>query len=280
MDLFKINSFNKYEKYVYHYTTISKAFEYILDTDQLRFSPLKNLNDPGEKHKYPSSIMYSFWGEKDNKKYTLDDVKKDFNYFITNYSKVLCMTIDKKNHENSSENEKIYERGFSKSRMWEQYAGNHTGVCLIFNKTFLNKTITDYFKNHPTLSGEVEYKNKPTEAMKKFSLNIDLNKINSSKKFFRYLKTHYIDVENYSNNYYFRKFTDWKNENEYRWIIINEDNNDYDYVNFNDSLAGIVVGNDFPSNYMCLLEKAIAKYNIEVYKIKISNLTISIKKYI
>src|SRR5581483_6101293 len=48
--------------------------------------------------------------------------------------KVLGLTIDAEWAANVPEYDRRFGMGWARARMWEQYAENHTGVCLVFAK--------------------------------------------------------------------------------------------------------------------------------------------------
>ena len=42
---------------------------------------------------------------------------------------------------------KVFYRGYTHPRMWAQYASNHTGVCLVFDKELIKISINHDFRN-------------------------------------------------------------------------------------------------------------------------------------
>ena len=145
---------------IYHYTKASTAIDFILYNEQLRFNESRKSNDPIESRKASRGTLYS-WREVNSQikeKEILDsrDVH-DYIYNLENQFHQICFC---KNHMGklfASENsfgsfhghEEIF--GFTKLRMWEQYADNYLGVCLAFSKEkilALNKGRIDLLKGN------------------------------------------------------------------------------------------------------------------------------------
>jgi len=128
---------------IYHYTKASTAIDFILFNGQLKFNASRKSNDPIESRKARRSTVYS---GKEVGKAIEKDVAIDSNYLhehinmLENQFHQICFC---KNHMGDLFGSKFYQSGFSgheelfgftKLRMWEQYADNYSGVCLAFSK--------------------------------------------------------------------------------------------------------------------------------------------------
>jgi hypothetical protein len=226
---------------VCHYTSRETVIEHILPSKQIRFSPLSNTNDPKESKERLMSVT----GSIEN----LDESKPDFGPIINklkkmalDYSKVLCLTksADKNPHNLNT------KRAFGRPRMWSQYANNHEGIALVFDKDKLGDEINSTYKDNSKflLSGDVEY----NDYLKSLSLSASI---------FNYDKAKRVGLENallehfrnYKNALYFRKDSDWSGEDEWRYIIHKWETG-YEFIDISSSLEAIILGVDFPKFYL------------------------------
>jgi Protein of unknown function (DUF2971) len=72
----------------------------------------------------------------------------------------------------------FFHRGFHKPRMWTQYADQHRGVCLIFDRTKLAKAIENQLsEGQIRMTGPVEYVNRSIlpqlSVAEPFTIDID-----------------------------------------------------------------------------------------------------------
>ena len=230
------------EEYIFHYTNRQTLLEHILYKKQLKFGLLKNLNDPKEyKHfdyifrNYSDHIRKSL---KNNDHIVrvniIDRVVKDYH----KKCKIACF----------SKKDKNYGPGWAKSRMWAQYGECQYGACLIFDKKGLLKKIkfeysaffendVQYFKFENIYQTSSKLLNKINEFIKDDSLsNHKLGtKVNNL-------------IKEYETLLLFTKHVDFEAETEYRIIIETDDSKDK-FIDINDSLVGIVVGERFPKAY-------------------------------
>lgn len=230
------------EEYLFHYTNRQTLLEHILYNKQLKFGLLKNLNDPKEyKH--------------------FDFIFKDYNDHIRKSLKInnhivrvnIINRVVKDYHKKFkiacfSKKDKNYGPGWAKSRMWAQYGECQYGACLIFNKKFLLKQIkfeystifednVQYFKFENIYQTSSELLDKINDFIKNNSLsNHELEiKVNNL-------------IKEYKTLLLFTKHVDFEAETEYRIIIETDDSKDK-FIDINDSLIGIVVGERFPKAY-------------------------------
>ncbi|WP_411800844.1 DUF2971 domain-containing protein [Aeromonas caviae] len=68
---------------------------------------------------------------------------------------LICFTKDKILSGNHLEDMPL--RGFCKPRMWAQYAGNHSGVCLIFDESLFSKFFHEQFNDKTYSCRDVIY---------------------------------------------------------------------------------------------------------------------------
>jgi len=230
--------FKESNKYLYHYTTVETAISYIIKSQTIKIGRYIKTNDPKEAKNWQFFI-----GTNENRdlgSYNMEELSKKVTYELKNKTNVVCFSKD--NAELSGNHmEDIFKRGFCKPRMWAQYGGNHTGVCLIFNKQKLNNEINSQFlSGYHIFSGSVVYKNRIiVEDISKsaYGVNIDYLERMEIKD---YIKAH---IYKHYGRLFFEKALDWRDENEFRWVIFGDKEEDL-YLEYNDSLEGIVFGAD------------------------------------
>jgi len=185
---------------IYHYTKASTAIDYILYNNQLKFNQYKNSNDPIESSHVRRGTYY--WGSEVGKPISsktqkdIEELKDHVRYLEKNFYQI-CFCKNSVGDIFASKNcicdfkghEEIF--GFTKLRMWDQYADKFSGVCLAFskerilstNKSKLNlleddvkyctfrelteKKVNDISGNYFASVGKDIYKNELEEKVKK-----------------------------------------------------------------------------------------------------------------
>ena len=82
----------------------------------------------------------------------------------------------------------------------------------------------------------------------------------------RYVTQH---IDEYHPGLFFMKTEDWRDEAEYRWVVI-DDNDQPQFVPFGEALAGIIVGTDFHNAYLPALSTLISN-DVEIRRIEWSS---------
>lgn len=237
------------DEIVYHYTSREIAIEYILNKMSLRASPLNKTEDPKE---YKKRIVASFGLDKEGQH---KQVSEYLNEVVRKHSKVISFCRSKNGNED-------FHKGYGKVRMWAQYGGVHRGVCLGINKRKFLESIKNNKNLENFLTGNVIYNNNYKENVEiidglkdKFADEISLKK--STKK----------HILNKSKKILFRKDLDWRDENEFRIVLINE-KEDYEYVDISDSLESVYLGIEFPEVYIPLVKEILKDKAVKLYQMK------------
>ncbi len=254
MDLKKFNS----EQFIAHYTSFDRVFKNILPLNEIRVSSVSNVNDPYEKDKYWVDTEACFSKEdsiESNK--IINELKKN----IYSHIKMFCTTSYSKDSENCCD---LSLDIYGKPRMWATYGDNHKGICLIFDKEELSH---EFEKINPIKIYEENMVYMDYLPLIENSVLISLDSLNNMKikqnKYNAKLLYEELDKNYLLKSKYFSKHSDWKSENEYRWLIFSENIKDLN-INFGDSLKAIVFGVDTDIDYKCLL----SKYKIPIFKLK------------
>lgn len=170
---------------LYHFTSFDTAKK-IMESNSLRFGRLTNMNDIHENDKIvfvDTSYNYieNFSSEVLNALY--DELYK---------YRQISLTID------SNSNDK---KGFDLHQMWGLYADKGNGVCLVFDKKELEKSLNMCDVYHR----EVCYND--TEQLDSFIVS------NSKDP-----KEVVTEIGNHISNIFFHKRLEWEHEQEYRLL--------------------------------------------------------------
>jgi len=225
---------------LFHYTTRDAAFEHILPKKQLRFSPYTEMRDPLE-NKWLFNSSYTVPSDMPDDHPDHPERTQEFLECqaarIREIAKVLSLTLDADGFEGSAE---LFGRGWSRARMWEQYAENHAGVCLVFKREVLIERVTESLKSQG-LPGPYNRRVNYTQRGTGGGLRLNLNEIGPvDEQFVREL------VQRHNDKLFFLKTTDWETEHEYRFVVTAPDE-PYVYADFGDDvLDAVVIGEELP----------------------------------
>lgn len=229
------------ESYVYHYTTRDTAICRILYSSELRIGPFELTNDPREYKDWEFDLTWSGDLEPpDIEKHA--SIKRTATTRARSGIKLLCMTSDDRR---ALERDPLdtFARGFARPRMWAQYAENHLGVCLIFDREVLHQAIDSQAGFHSAIyRGSVRYSDH--EAVRSGAFSLDYESIvreGLESTLTEHLHRHHQLL-------FFCKATDWSAEIEYRWLLSSL-TTEPEFIEFGDSLVGVVVGASFQEAY-------------------------------
>lgn len=243
----------------YHYTNSDSLFK-ILESKTLRFGQFKNVNDPKESKDWKFHFYISNPNSKSNFDY---DIFKKLSNYILKETKILCFSSDN-DIANQDEIEEL-KKGYGYSRMWAQYARNHSGACLVFDEKELEKAFHLHFENRAKYSGAVEYFNT------QFGPNITANGLAISpdgifyedllvKGIEKYMEDH---IEKFYKQLFLSKHLNWQDENEFRFIVLGNEDEDY-FMPFLNSLKTVIITEDFDKTLLPTLIKRCNELNIQL----------------
>lgn len=223
-------------KYLYHYTSIDKAVQFILKDRTLMFNSLRGTNDPKESRNWKFDFHID-----DNLSPTFKEstqLWRDVSEEIKTKCKVLCFSKDMPGLGKDMLND-IYLRGFAKPRMWAQYGDNHKGLCLIFDRKRIESLLIEQFDQESELYGsDISYRNSPLKGdirSSPYTLNYPLLR---ELGIAEYVKRH---IYTYNSELIFEKSLDWRDENEYRFLM-HIDSLENQFLKFGNALKGVVFG--------------------------------------
>ncbi|MFA6335958.1 MAG: DUF2971 domain-containing protein [Bacteroidales bacterium] len=203
------------EDIVYHYTKASTAIDHILFYNQLKFNNVRKLIDPIESK--PAHRICAGSLGVNCEKISESDLN-DLLDFVINIENSICQISFCKNEMGQDFESPFYRGdiegneeyfGFTKPRMWEQYANNYSGVCIAFSK---KKLLALNNKSHELIDGDVEY---ITNSQLKYSKMGDINLDFLLEKG---LEEYKKEAEKKIMSGLFYKHKDYIGENEYRIV--------------------------------------------------------------
>jgi hypothetical protein len=234
MDLLKsICDEESSDKYLYHYSKLDSIM-YILESNELKFSELKKLDDPFES---ALGVIGGFLSSSGIDEQIGTSIARS-------ETRLISFCIDDKRTERK--NWYPYNKGYAHSRMWDQYAEKHKGGCLVFDREELITNISSYVKS---VSGDIEYLN-----------SVVLNYTNALEN-----TLGVIDFENKEivHDLFFTKTQDYVNECEYRILLTDKL---IEKVNYGNALKAVIVridNKDLVSNIkMQYIKKKIELFGI------------------
>jgi hypothetical protein len=211
---------------LYHYTKTTTALEYILHNKRLRLSDREDSRDPIESITHRTTIIKDNDGLGSSRlehyvKFIRDITERMKQLkqvcFCRNNTSVRLKNMKDKPHE-------FY--GCMKPRMWEQYADNYNGVCLVFSKAELLKQLNENYKYHA-----IKY-------VTYSDLNKKENKIVSSELSESNYETCLGQIMKKIDKFIFHKHKDYKGENEYRICSYSDKILE---INIESAIKGIIV---------------------------------------
>lgn len=212
VDFFK-NLYN--DDVIYHYTKASTAIDFILYNSQLKFSSAVSSADPIESKKARRGTVYhsnSSASESKSHSEEINQIHNFVNHLEDNFNQIcFCQNhigqhFANKNYISSLKgNEELF--GFTKPRMWDQYADKFTGVCIAFSK---KKILDNNDSSLELITGNINYKTfKELYKSKVGDIQGDYLKIAGKDKYI-------TELESQIKQALFIKHIDYSGENEYR----------------------------------------------------------------
>ena len=235
---------------VFHFTKAKAVIESILFYGNIRFAPLNRMNDPHE-YKLVSRGVQSL-GNIDEivASQALSTLRKA----ILFDSKMLCFVEHKKNSCDA------FDLPFTKPRSWAQYGEEQHGVCLAFRKNKLLANIRSNIDNVSIFEGPVAYDlDTKSQSKKNFIKEYD-NKLTVEENVKRHIEAQKKDI-------YFRKYRDFKDENEYRIVLLDREQKSPEYIicPIKGALHSVILGDRFHKGYIELVKELVAKLGANTF---------------
>lgn len=230
-------------KYIYHYTSAEVALTKIIPAGNLRAGSFLTMNDPRESKDWLFGMKYDREPDRES---IGEEEARAASRIAQASTRVIALSTDI-DSPHSGVNEAQFGRGYAHSAMWAHYGQSHAGVCLIFDRKKFMDAVSKALRamGHSTRTGWlffglVEYADRDHRynvASSPFLFSITGEKATLRKRVLQH-------VEEFREELFFRKGLDWSYEREFRCIVWDEGEHPL-MLDFGDSLAGIVVGEDF-----------------------------------
>lgn len=249
---------------LYHFTKTKIFFESIVDSNKFNLYPVKTTDDPRE-YKYWQFTEVSYGDSFTEKEDSRSFIEKNqlINKLIKERSFISCFCENNKVKIEDNQTEKM-RYGFEKSRMWSQYADHHYGLCLVISKTKIKEIIDKYDRNdflvfHNKMKYQYEFQHSHDYNSTTFIQNTELNSKNSVLK----------HIEYNHENIYFTKDIDYKDESEYRIVVVDINGQKQSIgINLNEIIRGVILGDKFPDVYLPLVQLVYNEYKCNIRKIE------------
>lgn len=228
-----ITGISSSDAYVYHYTKPSTARDFILQNGTLRLGPYSKTNDPKETKAWEFGL--STVTNRDFEPY--NHLSPWLSHELKARTRLACFSMDRDPLTGQHMTD-IYHRGFTKPRMWSQYADGHTGVCLVFLRKNLLAIAKQELGSRWLMAGPITYQDhfvaRGAEAYE-FMLNIDAYDSLGPKE---YVRAH---VRAHHKALFFEKLVDWRDEHEWRLLAFCESDEEL-FLPIKQCLVGVMHG--------------------------------------
>jgi hypothetical protein len=256
------------KEFVYHYTTSSTLVNHILCEGRLRFSKFGNVNDPIDARPW----SFGYYGSTayigtDTRPYAVRQLKDQWavGCFVSDIPAAL-VTKEREDEGEDILMGPLHERGHARPPMWWWYAERHCGACLIFDRAKLERQIRSSAGERRVFAQLVEYRHTPiVSAVSGLPGPRDLSLDGIALSGLDCVADEHI--VRHKNSLFFLKGRDWEHEREFRFAVNTTD--EYFYVKFGDSLAGLLLGECFPARY----KQSVGEYGLANRNLHIAMMT-------
>lgn len=239
---------------LYHFTKADTAIRKILPNMNLRMNRLGNMNDPKENLLHITDL-------DDNIKDTLpfsDSTADEYVIAlkISDETKIVSFSIDA---EIISNNVKQKINGSQLQRMWAQYGGINTGICIeIDYEEFIKENSVQIIelgiKDKKVDYNNFQFQGIPTPEYGQLHVPGRINESVCLCDFWKELQNN----DKFVNERFFTKNRDWEGESEYRFLAFHKSSEEI-FLSFNKSIRRIILGINFSRHYLPSIHKIIPK---------------------
>jgi hypothetical protein len=226
-----------------HYTRAETAFAAILPTGKLLMNPYSKMRDPYENQRPFFRSLSGGGDDRETKERLYWALQHQVSLSREKYS-LLALTQGDARPGNIIE--KPFRYPWSRARMWEQYAENHAGACLVFDREELLDAVRQNLERHGSFwEGPVNYTVGGFAASEAGTVTFDQFREGALEDDVRrHVQAHYED-------FFFLKTQDWESEFEYRFVFERAVEGGkyiprFNYVSYDKALRSIIVGEKFP----------------------------------
>jgi len=249
---------------LFHYTRTSTALEKILHEGKIRLRLLTETNDPRE---YKDKILGAFgWSLRPEDNQQINAADKALRRILEKECRAMSFCANSKptivfNSGVRKEDGTANTVGWNKPRMWSQYGEDHHGICLAFSKNALKaeintkKEIIKFFRDQHVmyeLPGRPSIKSSTIDATRLRNEGVEV-----------YCMNH---IRDNAEALFFTKDIDYRDENEYRFILFDPDGK-IEYIEIARSIKCLIQGDRTAGVYSPLIQELCIRYRIEQRKV-------------
>jgi hypothetical protein len=243
----RVSDFAQLTDDLYHYTSAEVGVDSVLSQMRFRMGLIEWTNDPRESRPHYPTIsgadsdgpdLHALWQEAD--------------HLLRKSAKVACFTLDYELPREAFDSEVL--RGWAHPALWAHYGGRHGGVCLQFSRRALSTRIAEAASDIGRLfEGAVEYVSDPLQDFISESLNLQqILEFGLDAVVERFIERNHRAL-------FFRKHSDWSNEYEYRWVLVEPTPLPVN-VNVTGCLTGVLLGDAFPASRVDAVHHLASKW--------------------
>jgi hypothetical protein len=223
------------DRYVYHYTKPEKALEYILKGRTLLLNSFLATNDPKESKTWQLTPWTTNSSPPDS--FVDEALPKEISDALKRTVHLACFCTDAPGLSGNHLDD-ILLRGLARPRMWAQYAQDHKGFCLVFDREKLLSHMRNQFSKNLLLFGSISYRNRSfVKSLEPNAFRLEFDKLQEIGMD-AYVRAHMLT---YFKELYFEKLEDWRDENEWRVLVLDHDGTP-PLVDISGSLVGVIHG--------------------------------------
>lgn len=244
------------DRYIYHYTSAEKATKFILKDRTLLLNRFSCTNDPKESKEW-KMIPFTMQ-ENPGDDFSEGKLPREIATKLKSSAYLSCFCSDLPGLTGDHVRD-ILMRGLARPRMWAQYADNHRGFCLVFDKQVLLKKISEQLQDIDILQGPVSYIDRSW-----------LNRLDPHAFRVEYDQLVEIGIEAYcllhmrrhAKELYFDKLRDWRDECEWRVVVL-DPNKAPPLIRFEEALVGVIHGDGTSEGHSMAAISLTPEWSIE-----------------
>jgi hypothetical protein len=247
-----------------NYTTADAALDHIIPSGRLRMSPYARMRDPLENRELGftgGSLPLDGKFEEDVLADVMDLTDAVESRVRRIRDRMLLLSFTTEARQGYALQDEPFMRAWARARMWEQYACNHEGVCIAFDR---ERTLGHLYAELQALGSptqdDVVYTPRGFRGTDAASLPLERFRDDKSS-----LAGWVVEHE---RDLFFTKTLDWQTEHEYRMTIFTDRTSDdgYLYVPFGgpESVRAVILGEHFPQSEVSRAEALCREANIEL----------------
>jgi hypothetical protein len=250
---------------LFHYTR-AETLDKILDGGRLRLSTYASTNDPRETKEWVAEVVLAAELERPDLLVEAQEARRMADRILRRGARLACFTLDRAPAP-GAEIGSLFHRGWARSRMWSQYAEEHSGACLVFRRDVMVEQVD---RHRPLADGDLFSCGAVTYLDTPLRIPLVMAEVAA-----RGVLEALDDLQvrrGVAGELYFTKNTDWASEEEFRIVVVRwnlplpELDNPLD-IPFGGALRAVVVGDGYlEANLPGLLHRMAGYPEVEIVR--------------